>query len=261
MAPASPPGAGPTVVEAGLTPSPPVAEVAGAVPIATVPPAPVPASAVIATPPAPLVTPAAAVARPQPRRQRVARGEGDSILAKIVAGLTVPAAELEVTGPTQPAAGAGKGRMGRRASDRLATVDPAVGPDDRKGAATRKALADKKAAADKQALADKAAAKEAAEAKRTERAQPARIWVQVAGGANEAGLASAWKIMKGKAPGVLSGKQAYTTPLRATNRVLTGPFKTDAEARAYVNQLARSGVQAFTFTSDPGQKVVKLDAK
>ena len=67
--------------------------------------------------------------------------------------------------------------------------------------------------------------------------------------------------MKAKAPGALAGRQGWTTPLRATNRVLAGPFKTDAEARAFVNQLGKSGVSAFAFTSDAGQKVERLPAK
>ena len=85
--------------------------------------------------------------------------------------------------------------------------------------------------------------------------------MQVAGGANEGDLAKAWKSVRAKAPAALAGKQGYTTPLRATNRVLTGPFKTDAEARAYVNQLAKAGVSAFSFKSEPGQKISRLDAK
>jgi hypothetical protein len=56
-------------------------------------------------------------------------------------------------------------------------------------------------------------------------------------------------------------RAAYTTPLRATNRVLAGPFKTDAEARKFVNQLAKKGVSAFTFTSNKGQTVSKLSAE
>ena len=227
--------------------------------IAALPPAPV----VVAAQPTPVVTPIrpVAVTRAPAPRPRSGRGDADSILAKIVAGLTIPAAELDIT-PTRATPGEGRPltAAARRAADRKALADKieAKPADDKKAtAATRKALADKKAAADKKAL----AAKEAADAKKTERAQPARIWVQVAGGANEAGLASAWKIMKTKAPGVLGGRQAYTTPLRATNRVLTGPFKTDAEARAYVNQLAKKGVNAFTFTSDKGQKITRLDEK
>ena len=38
-------------------------------------------------------------------------------------------------------------------------------------------------------------------------------------------------------------------------------FKTDAEARSFVNQLTKQGIGAFTFTSDAGQVVEKLSSK
>jgi hypothetical protein len=122
---------------------------------------------------------------------------------------------------------------------------------DKKLAAGRKGVAEKP---DKKALAAK-------DGKKAPRAEPARIWVQVAGGANEGDLDKAWGSVRAKAPAAFKGRQGYTVPLRTTNRVLTGPFKTDAEARAYVNQLARSGVSAFTVKSEVGQKVSRLDTK
>ncbi|PXA89332.1 SPOR domain-containing protein, partial [Nostoc sp. 3335mG] len=133
--------------------------------------------------------------------------------------------------------------------------------------AEAKKLADARAAAAKKAadarkLADekKAAAAEAAKLAAAKRAEPERHWVQVAGGANIAGLPAAWAIMAAKAP-ELKGRQAWTTPLRATNRLLTGPFKTDDEAQAFVNTLRKSGVQAFAFTSEVGQKVTRVTIK
>ena len=53
----------------------------------------------------------------------------------------------------------------------------------------------------------------------------------------------------------------WTTPLRATNRVLAGPFKTNEDARAFVNALSKEGLSAFVFTSEAGQKITKLPAK
>ena len=252
--------AGPPVSDASIAPavattSRAIATIA--VPATIAPPVAAPrvqASAVTRSAPARLARePLPPIVRPGRR--------ADAVLARIVAGLSVPASELGIEGPTRPAT---KPAGGRRIIAAAPVDDAPVektaaqkAADAKKAAATKKALADKKAAADKKALADK----EAADAKKAERAQPARIWVQVAGGANEAGLTTAWKVMRGKAPAVLAGHQAYTTPLRATNRVLTGPFRTDAEARAYVNQLNKAGVNAFTFTSDAGQKITKLDAK
>ncbi len=91
--------------------------------------------------------------------------------------------------------------------------------------------------------------------------EPARIWVQVAGGANETTLLKAWDALKTKAPDLFRGRQPWTTPLRNTNRVLTGPFKTPAEAQAFVNQLSKAGITGFVFTSDKGQKIDRLGGK
>ena len=89
------------------------------------------------------------------------------------------------------------------------------------------------------------------------KAEPARFWVQVAGGANEDTLGKEWKRVSGQAA-ALKGKAGWTTPLRATNRILTGPFKSSAEAMTAVNQLKKQGVAAFMFASEPGQKVTRL---
>jgi Flp pilus assembly protein TadD len=241
-------------------------------------------------------TPATAVVQPLPASRPAevatatpivsvppAKPDSDSVLARIVASLSIPASELGVTEPVRAApvpataddtaarvlaeakakeerdaaaekALALKAAADKRAADRKALAD--------KKALAAKKLADEKAAAAKKEAAEKklAEAKEAAEAKKLARANPSRIWVQVAGGANEDDLPKAWAAAKAKAP-ALAGKSGWKTPLRATNRVLTGPFKTDAEARSFVNQLTKQGIGAFTFTSDAGQVVERLSAK
>lgn len=91
-------------------------------------------------------------------------------------------------------------------------------------------------------------------------AEPSRWWVQVAGGANVADLPKAWNALISKTP-ALKKRQAWTTPLRFTNRLLTGPFASRAEAQAYVNTLGKDGLSAFAFQSEAGQKVTRLPAK
>lgn len=135
-------------------------------------------------------------------------------------------------------------------------ADAEAKPAKKQTAAERKAEAAKKLAAAKKAE----EAKEAAEERKAAKAQPSRIWVQVAGGANESDLPKAWAKAQAKSS-TLNGKHAYTTPLRATNRVVTGPFKTEAEARAMVNKLRKEGIEAFTFTSTAGQKMTKIEGK
>ena len=231
-------------------------------------------------------TPGPAAATSSPRTHAVAASE-DSILARIVAGLSIPASELDVA-PMHPApvvtpaaipvpddservlaeakakterdAAAKAVAAKTLAADKLA-ADKKAALD--KKAAAKKAIADKKALAEKKgAAAEKLAAdKAAAEEKRIARANPARTWVQVSTGATEGDLPKAWKKAKAKAPTVFGARGGWTAPWKATNRVLAGPFKTDAEARTFVNQLAKEGVPTFTFTSDPGEIITKLPAK
>jgi len=231
-------------------------------------------------------TPAPVAATSSPRTHAVAASE-DSILARIVAGLSIPASELDVA-PMHPAPvvtpaaipvpddservlAEAKAKTERDAAakaiaaktlaaDKLA-ADKKTALD--KKAAAKKAIADKKALAEKKAAAAEklAADKAAAEEKRIARANPARTWVQVSTGATEGDLPKAWKKAKAKAPTVFGSRGGWTAPWKATNRVLAGPFSTDAEARTFVNQLAKEGVPTFTFTSDPGEIITKLPAK
>ncbi|OWK31545.1 SPOR domain-containing protein [Sphingomonas dokdonensis] len=209
----------------------------------------------------------------------------DTILARIMAGISIPGSELGIA-PVRPPApepepvsetaarveaappAVADATATKAAADLLAAGDQEKAITARKAAeaAAKKAAADAKAAAakkladaKKQAEAKKAAEEKAAAAKAA-KAEPARIWVQVAGGANKDDLPKAWAAAQSKAE-ALKGKSAYTTPLRATNRVVTGPFKSDAEAREFVNTLAKQGLSAFPFTSDDGQKMTRLPAK
>ncbi|MFK3888960.1 SPOR domain-containing protein [Sphingomonas sp. NPDC079357] len=310
----------PQVAQAAVpTPQPPAQATAPAVvaqvqPLPTRTPAPAPQLAAANT--APLN--AAVTRRAPPLRVSPPRISEDSILARIVAGISVPAAELgvapmpgaqrvAVVAPPAPAAAtldeaaqtaernaaaddqkrtklAAAKRLSQKA---VAAADepeeaPAAKPLDRKARAKQLAaekgrkqpaaedLAGKPAAKpiDRRARAKELAAekarkeaadKEAAE-KKAARAEPARIWVQVASGANADDMPKAWKSAQAKAD-ALAGKRAYTVPNRATNRLVTGPYKTEAEARAAVNALKKQGLSAFTFTSEAGQKMTRLGGK
>ena len=265
-------------------------QVAQAAPPRTIAPAPVQIAS------ADPVGPPRSIARREPTSRAVAaapvravppRVSEDSILARIVAGISVPAAELGVA----PMPGAQHAAVAAASPPPwpIATLEEAARTAERNAAAdeqkrTRLAAAkrvsektvaatvsekpearpavDRKTRA-KEAAAEKAkkelAAKEAAE-KKAERAEPQRIWVQVASGANAGDLPKAWKGAQSRAA-ALAGKRAYTVGNRATNRLVTGPFKTQAEARAMVNTLTKQGLSAFTFTSEPGQKMTRLDGK
>jgi tetratricopeptide (TPR) repeat protein len=123
-------------------------------------------------------------------------------------------------------------------------------------AAKVKAEKDSVAKAEK-AKADKEAAAAAALAKRN----PPRVWVQVATGANESGLGITWKRLREKAPDAFKGLSASYTPFKATNRVLVGPFKSNAEARTLVNMMSKAGLSGNTFASEAGQEILKIASK
>ncbi|MBA2933423.1 SPOR domain-containing protein [Sphingomonas sp. CGMCC 1.13654] len=94
---------------------------------------------------------------------------------------------------------------------------------------------------------------------KAEKGNPERVYVQVAGGANRDDMDKAWAGVKKKAPDLMKGHNPSTTPLRATNRLLVGPFKDEDEAQAFVNKMAAKGLSGFTFKSAKGQKVEKID--
>lgn len=123
-------------------------------------------------------------------------------------------------------------------------------------------LAQKKAAADAKLKADKLAEeKRIAEEEAKARRNPARIWVQVATGNNEAGLPGTWRRLKEQAGKSLSRQGAWTVPFRQTNRLLVGPLKSVGDARDLVSSLAKEGVQATTFSSDAGQEIFRIGGK
>ncbi len=91
---------------------------------------------------------------------------------------------------------------------------------------------------------------------------PSRIWVQVATGRDKAALAFDWRRITREAPEVARGKRAFTSDWGQTNRLLTGPFESQAAANAFLAQTRRAGVTgAFLWTSPAGQVVDTLGGK
>lgn len=124
------------------------------------------------------------------------------------------------------------------------------------------AAAKVKAEKDAAAKAEKAKAdKEAAEAAALAKRNPARVWVQIATGANESGLGITWKRLREKAPDAFKGLSASYVPFKATNRVLVGPFKSNVEARAIVNAMNKAGLSGNTFASEAGQEILKIASR
>lgn len=213
-------------------------------------------------PQAAAATPARAPTPPGPARV----GEEDTVLASIIANITIPAKELEVV-TAQPVdlPPATATATPAPAPARVAAAAPRVEPPKPAPGRATPARPDPKPTTKpdpKAAKPDpKAAKKPDPKAKDPAKSEPSRIWVQVASGANEASLPKAWSAAVTKAPAAFKGKSGWSTSVRATNRVLAGPFKTSAEAQTFVNALAKAGLSTFVFTSEAGQKVTRLAAK
>lgn len=172
--------------------------------------------------------PAAAIVR----TPAVAKRNTD-MLASIISGISVPASELAVAaGRVRVPTAVGARSVAARSPTR--TAEPA-----------------------------KAESKTKPDVKKPEpgKAEPARWWVQVAGGANASDLGKDWKRLASKSSAAFRGKTAWTTPLRATNRLLAGPFKSQSEASAFVNALAKDGASSFAWQSEAGQKIAKLGSE
>lgn len=91
-------------------------------------------------------------------------------------------------------------------------------------------------------------------------ANPSRVWVQVLTGANRDVMGREWQRMVREAS-VLRARKPYITPWRSNFRLLTGPFDSDEDAQAFLNQLRRAGVSGFQWTSPAGQAVDPLPAR
>jgi Flp pilus assembly protein TadD len=203
----------------------------------------------------------AAVTSPVSPVAAVASGEPVSTPSAVpaVPDIAPAPAQIVVAQPVSPAP-TGLGAIIAAIEPEIETTAVAL-PSASEIRAARLAVKRKAEAAAKLELAEKLE-KEEREAARAEAAKsPARIWVQVAGGSNRAGLTSTWKKTREAAPALLKGASAWSTPLNRTNRLLVGPFKSNNEARDMVNKLNKAGLSVFAFTSTQGQEIEKLSTR
>jgi tetratricopeptide (TPR) repeat protein len=89
---------------------------------------------------------------------------------------------------------------------------------------------------------------------------PSRHWVQIANGERSA-FAFQLGRLRQSAPELLRNRQAWWAKNGNSERLLVGPFATEAEARAFVTQLSRKDVASFPWTSDAGEEVERLPAR
>lgn len=124
--------------------------------------------------------------------------------------------------------------------------------DKRRAEAAEKAKREKdEAAAKAKAEADAKAKAEAAEKK----AHPARIWVQIATGANARALALDFGKFAKKHPALFKGKTGGTAEWGRTRRLLLGPFKDRKTAQDWLADYKKAGGDGFPFNSEAGETV------
>lgn len=91
---------------------------------------------------------------------------------------------------------------------------------------------------------------------------PSRIWVQLATGRDKQALGFDWRKFARDDAEVFKGRKPFTSAFGQSTRLITGPFESQAQATAFVNQLKRAGVNgAYVWTSPAGQVVDALAAK
>ncbi|HEX7856597.1 MAG TPA: SPOR domain-containing protein [Sphingobium sp.] len=164
-------------------------------------------------------------------------------LADIMAGIEVP--ESERVAPPQLV------DLNEVAQIQAAKHKAAAEKAKKDAAAKAKAEADAKA---------KAEAKAEAEEKARLKANPARIWVQVATGKETAALAFDMRRLR-KTYSVLAGEDAFTAEWGATRRLLVGPFLTQTKAKALLTDLKKAGNDGFVYQSEAGEVVTALSGK
>ena len=92
-------------------------------------------------------------------------------------------------------------------------------------------------------------------------AHPSRIWVQLGVGRDTDKLAFDWRRMNREDPEIFRGRKSWTTDWVKTNRLLVGPFETEASAKAFNEKLHKADHPGtHVWVSPAGQVVDALDA-
>lgn len=98
----------------------------------------------------------------------------------------------------------------------------------------------------------------AAAAKPDKPAHPARIWVQLAAGANRDAFAFDWRRLAKAGGDTLKGKEPHVAEWGQTNRLLAGPYPSTKAADEAVRALRDAGLDSFRYQSPEGQEVTQL---
>ncbi|MCY7271874.1 MAG: SPOR domain-containing protein [Sphingomonas bacterium] len=86
-------------------------------------------------------------------------------------------------------------------------------------------------------------------------------FVQLASGANADRMGIEYKRIKAKKPALFTGKSAQVTNGKELFRLVIGPFKSRDDCGDFVNQLAKAGIDGFTYTAPNGMTFEKIATK
>jgi SPOR domain len=88
---------------------------------------------------------------------------------------------------------------------------------------------------------------------------PSRIWVQLATGRDRSALGYDWRRISRAVEAAFKGRRPSISAWGQSNRLLAGPFESEAAANSFLGQLRRASVDgAFVWTSPAGQVVDAL---
>lgn len=227
--PAAPP-AQPAIAAVDLPP----ASIQPAVPSPAVPAAPVTPVPVTPAPVAP------------PANTTVVAGWS---LADMVGSITVPDSERRID----------EGALSIEELDRIAEA--------RRRAAAAEAVEARRRAAEEARTRETASAEARARAEReaeqraeaeARRRHPARIWVQVATGADAGALAGDYRRFSQRNAEIFRGQTGHTVAWNRTRRLVVGPFPNAAAARTWLNRYVAAGGEGFVWNSSVGEEVVPV---
>lgn len=237
-------------------------------PVAAAPPPPPPAPALVSAPvvqpvvasAAPVVPPPASAPAPVPVAAApvvpvpVAPPTGSTVIAgwsmaSVIESITVPeserAASADALSLSELQAIAAEQR---RAQAEAAAAARATAQEQARTRAAEQAEARRRAA-------EEAEAREEAARLRN---HPARIWVQVATGANVSALAFDCRRLARERAAAWGDQNCSSAEWGRTRRLVVGPFRNQAAARAWESAYRRAGGDAFIWSSDAGEEVTPV---
>jgi hypothetical protein len=89
----------------------------------------------------------------------------------------------------------------------------------------------------------------------------AKIWLQLASGANAAALPAQFQRLKLRHEELFEGISGYVADGPDRARLLIGPFKSSRDAEIFAQDLATVRVDAFSWTNPPGQAIRKIGSE